>query len=60
MISREYPQLGGNYEVIHTQLRASLAGDGKIRPAGEIKEKITYHDPCFLGRRSKVFTSPHS
>ena len=58
-ISREYPQLGGNYEVIHhTQLLASLVADGKIRPAGEVKEKITYHDPCFLGRHNKVFTPP--
>ncbi|MGD0064342.1 MAG: heterodisulfide reductase-related iron-sulfur binding cluster, partial [Streptosporangiaceae bacterium] len=58
-ISREYPQLGGNYEVIHhTQLLASLVADGKIRPAGEIKEKITYHDPCFLGRHNKVYTPP--
>jgi Fe-S oxidoreductase len=58
-ISREYPQLGGNYEVIHhTQLLASLVADGKIRPAGEIKEKITYHDPCFLGRHNKIFTPP--
>ena len=58
-ISREYPQLGGNYEVIHhTQLLASLVKDGKITPAGEVEEKITYHDPCFLGRHNKVFTPP--
>jgi Fe-S oxidoreductase len=58
-ISREYPQLGGNYEVIHhTQLLASLVAGGKIRPATEIREKITYHDPCFLGRHNKVFTPP--
>jgi hypothetical protein len=58
-ISREYPQLGGNYEVIHhTQLLASLVADGTIRPAGEIAEKITYHDPCFLGRHNKIFTPP--
>jgi Fe-S oxidoreductase len=58
-ISREYPQLGGNYEVIHhTQLLASLVKDGKITPAGEVAEKITYHDPCFLGRHNKVFTPP--
>ena len=58
-IAREYPQLGGDYEVIHhTQLLASLVADGKIRPAGEITEKITYHDPCFLGRHNKVFTPP--
>jgi Fe-S oxidoreductase len=58
-ISREYPQLGGNYEVIHhTQLLARLVADGKITPATAVEEKITYHDPCFLGRHNKVFTPP--
>ncbi|HTW01311.1 MAG TPA: (Fe-S)-binding protein, partial [Streptosporangiaceae bacterium] len=58
-ISREYPQLGGNYEVIHhTQLLATLVADGKIKPVTPIEEKITYHDPCFLGRHNRVFTPP--
>ena len=58
-ISREYPQLGGNYEVIHhTQLLAQLVADGKITPVTPIEEKITYHDPCFLGRHNRVFTPP--
>ena len=58
-ISREYPQLGGNYEVIHhTQLLATLVADGKITPVTTIEEKLTYHDPCFLGRHNKVFTPP--
>jgi Fe-S oxidoreductase len=58
-ISREYPQLGGNYEVIHhTQLLARLVDEGKITPATAVQEKITYHDPCFLGRHNKVFTPP--
>jgi Fe-S oxidoreductase len=58
-ISREYPQLGGNYEVIHhTQLLARLVADGKIKPVTPIEEKITYHDPCFLGRHNRVFTPP--
>jgi Fe-S oxidoreductase len=58
-ISREYPQLGGNYEVIHhTQLLARLVADGKITPVTKIEEKLTYHDPCFLGRHNKVFTPP--
>jgi Fe-S oxidoreductase len=58
-IAREYPQLGGNYEVIHhTQLLASLVADGKIVPVNKVDEKITYHDPCFLGRHNKVFTPP--
>jgi Fe-S oxidoreductase len=58
-ISREYPQLGGNYEVIHhTQLLARLVADGTIKPVAPVREKLTYHDPCFLGRHNKVFTPP--
>jgi Fe-S oxidoreductase len=58
-IAREYPQLGGNYEVIHhTQLLAKLVQDGKLTPVTPVEEKLTYHDPCFLGRHNKVFTPP--
>jgi Fe-S oxidoreductase len=58
-ISREYPQLGGNYEVIHhTQLLAQLVAEGRLTPVSPIEEKITYHDPCFLGRHNRVFTAP--
>jgi Fe-S oxidoreductase len=58
-IAREYPQLGGNYEVIHhTQLLAKLVADGKLTPVTPVEEKLTYHDPCFLGRHNKVFTPP--
>jgi Fe-S oxidoreductase len=58
-IANEYPQLGGNYEVIHhTQLLAKLVADGKLTPVGQVEEKITYHDPCFLGRHNKVYTPP--
>jgi Fe-S oxidoreductase/nicotinamide riboside transporter PnuC len=58
-IAREYPQLGGNYEVIHhTQVLAKLVEEGKLRPVNAVREKITYHDPCFLGRHNKVYTPP--
>jgi Fe-S oxidoreductase len=58
-ISREYPQLGGNYEVVHhTQLLAKLVAEGKLTPVNPVDEKITYHDPCFLGRHNKVYTPP--
>jgi len=58
-IANEYPQLGGHYEVIHhTQLLARLLREGRLRPAGPVAEKLTYHDPCFLGRHNKVFTAP--
>jgi Fe-S oxidoreductase len=60
-ISREYPQLGGNYEVIHhTQLLARLVEEGKLTPVIPIEEKITYHDPCFLGRHNKIYTPPRA
>jgi Fe-S oxidoreductase len=58
-IANEYPQLGGNYEVMHhTQLLARLVEEGKLKPVTPIEEKITYHDPCFLGRHNRVFTPP--
>jgi Fe-S oxidoreductase len=58
-IANEYPQLGGHYEVIHhTQLLARLVSQGKLTPATRIEEKLTYHDPCFLGRHNRVFTPP--
>src|SRR5258708_19088658 len=50
-VAKEYPQLGGNYEVIHhTQLLARLVAEGRLTPVTPVTEKITYHDPCFLGR----------
>src|ERR1700733_8126562 len=58
-IANEYPQLGGNYEVIHhTQLLARLVSEGRLTPVNPVEEKITYHDPCFLGRHNRVFTPP--
>jgi Fe-S oxidoreductase len=58
-IANEYPQLGGNYEVIHhTQLLARLVSEGKLTPVNAVEEKLTYHDPCFLGRHNKVFSPP--
>jgi Fe-S oxidoreductase len=58
-IAREYPQLGGNYEVIHhTQLLSRLVEEGKLTPVTPVNEKVTYHDPCFLGRHNQVYTPP--
>jgi Fe-S oxidoreductase len=58
-IANEYPQLGGTFEVIHhTQLLARLVSSGLLKPVERVEEKLTYHDPCFLGRHNRVFTPP--
>ncbi len=58
-LANEYPQLGGHFEVVHhTQLLAHLVDTGKLTPITPIEEKITYHDPCFLGRHNKVYSQP--
>ncbi|QEU92977.1 (Fe-S)-binding protein [Streptomyces kanamyceticus] len=58
-IANEYPQLGGDFEVIHhTQLLQHLIDEGKLVPVTPVEGLITYHDPCYLGRHNKVYTPP--
>jgi Fe-S oxidoreductase len=58
-LANEYPQLGGEYEVIHhTQLLQHLVDEGKLIPVTPVEGLITYHDPCYLGRHNKVYTPP--
>ncbi|MFF3750374.1 (Fe-S)-binding protein [Streptomyces sp. NPDC002018] len=58
-IANEYPQLGGEYEVIHhTQLLQHLVDDGRLVPVTPVEGLITYHDPCYLGRHNKIYTPP--
>ncbi|MET9292808.1 (Fe-S)-binding protein [Streptomyces sp. NPDC003077] len=58
-IANEYPQLGGEYEVIHhTQLLQHLIDEGRLVPVTPVEGLITYHDPCYLGRHNKVYTPP--
>ena len=60
-INNEYPQLGGNYEVMHhTQFLKTLLNDGRLKvEGGKFKgKKITFHDPCYLGRANGEYEAP--
>ena len=60
-IKNEYPALGGNYEVIHhAELLEHLVRSGKLTPGSGYSGKVTYHDPCYLGRHNRIIEEPRT
>ncbi|MEJ2420739.1 MAG: (Fe-S)-binding protein [Acidobacteriota bacterium] len=60
-LKNEYPQFGGDYDVVHgTQLVSELLATSRLKLTQEVKEALTFHDPCYLARYNKETDAPRT